>query len=95
MDWKTILTLSAVFAGLAILWPRIESRTRTMLLVVLYIPSLLLILRWTMYRDAWGNLFIALGIGALGFILWWAAYGRNLPPPTSENITVLTDSKEE
>jgi hypothetical protein len=95
MDWKTILILSAVFAGLAILWPRIEPRARTMFLVVLYIPSLLLIVRWTMYRDAWGKLFIALGIGALGFIFWWALYGRKLPPPTSENITVLTDSKDE
>jgi hypothetical protein len=95
MDWKTVLLLATVFSGLGILWPRIEPRTRIMFVVVLYIPSLLLIVRWTMYREAWLNLAISLGIGAIVFVLWWTLYGRKLPPPTSDNITVVTDSDEE
>jgi hypothetical protein len=95
MDWKTILILGLIFSGLSILWPRIESSIRIMFLVVLYLPSVLLIVRWTMFREAWGELLISIGIAAGIFLLWWRLYGRNLPPPTGSKIRVLTDFDDE
>jgi hypothetical protein len=90
MDWRTILILSVVISGLLILWLRIESRIRPPVIIVLYVPSILLILKWSQFREAWTELGTAAIIAVAIFLAWWIPYGRKLPPPKGSQIVVIT-----
>jgi hypothetical protein len=95
VDWRTIFILAVLISGLMILWLRIESRIRPPVFIVVYVPSTLLILKWSQFREAWMELGIAALIGAAIFLTWWAPYGRKLPPPKGSQIRVITDDDEE
>jgi hypothetical protein len=95
MDWRTILILAVLISGLSILWWRVESRIRAPVVIVVYIPSILLILKWTQFRDAWADLGIASFLGIAIFLIWWVPYGRKLAPPKGSEITVLTPDDDD
>lgn len=94
MDWLTITILAIVIAGLLIIWLRIESRIRPPVIIVVYVPSILLILKWSQFRGAWAELGTAALIGVVLFLLWWVPLGRKLPPPKDSPIVVITDDDD-
>jgi hypothetical protein len=95
VDWLTISILAIMIAGLLILWLRIESRIKPPVAIVVYVPSILLILKWSQFREAWVELGTAALIGVSIFLLWWIPYGRKLPPPKESEIKVITDDDSE
>ncbi|MCH7586980.1 MAG: hypothetical protein IIC78_02920 [Chloroflexi bacterium] len=95
MDWSTIILLALVLASLGILWPRIEKHLRPRFALILYLPTIVFILRWSKFRDAWNMLLMAILIAVALFLIWWFGYGRNLPPPTGSTIIVITEDDEE
>ena len=95
MDWLTISILAIVLAGLIILWLRLENRIKPPVIIVVYVPSILLILKWSQFREAWAELGVAASIGLLLFLLWWVPLGRKLPPPKDSPIVVITDEDED
>ena len=95
MDWLTIAILAITIGGLLILWLRIESRIKPPVIIVVYVPSILLILKWSQFREAWAELGIAALIGVIIFLLWWIPYGRKLPPPKGSPIIVITDEDDD
>jgi membrane protease YdiL (CAAX protease family) len=78
-----------------ILWPRLEDRIRPPVFVVVYLPSAVLILKWSQFREAWAELGLAGLIAVAIFLVWWVPYGRKLPPPKGSQIKVITDDDEE
>ena len=95
MDWLTISILAIVIAGLLVLWLRIESRIKPPVIIVVYVPSILLILKWSQFREAWVELGVAALIGLTLFLFWWIPYGRKLPPPKGSPIVVITDDVDD
>ncbi|NIM95726.1 MAG: hypothetical protein GTO18_18655 [Anaerolineales bacterium] len=63
-------------------------------MIVLSLPIMFFLVRWVFYRDSWLEFVVAIGIGALIFLIWWFGYGRKLPPPQESQIVVITDDDE-
>ena len=65
------------------------------MIVVVYFPAFLLILKWSQFREAWIELASAVMIAALIFFVWWIPIGRKLPAPKGSQIVVITDDEDD
>lgn len=89
VDATTILGLTALFFVLALVTLRSERHRRRWIVLLVPVPLTYLIVRWAMYRAAWHETGIALGLGLAALAIWWVAIGRRLPAP-EDTIRVWT-----
>ncbi len=94
MDWQAVIVVAVIFIVLALLLLRIEPRVRRRVALLVAIPLGILIYRWAAYRNAWGELAIALAIAAVALGGWWALIGRRLAPPAGPQIRVWSKDDE-
>ena len=92
MDLWAIPVLAAILTALSIAVIRSDKRRRRRLLLFVPLPLVILVLRWASYRRAWAELASAVALSAAAVLIWWAAYGRRLPPPSDDNIRVWTQN---
>ncbi len=90
MDWQTVVVLAVLTCLVAIALARVEHRQRRRVLLVLPLPALFLLWRWSLYRGVWLEPILGVGLGLLAAWIWWLWRGRHLPAPSSENIRVWT-----
>ena len=88
MDWRTIAVLAVLTCLVTIALLRVERRQRRTVLPVLPLPALLLVWRWSCYRDMWLGPILGIVLGLLASWIWRRLRGRHLPPPTRDNIRV-------
>ncbi len=88
LNWN--LTILFAIAGLFILYGffRVERKGRWVAIFFLAGPVCFLMYALAQIRDHMVELFTALGIAAVAFLLWYLVYGRKMPTPTSDNIKV-------
>jgi hypothetical protein len=79
MDWQALLVLATILFFLLYTLVRIEKRSKRVILIFVALPILVLIIRWTNYRQNWDLTLIAGGLALVGIIIWWFAVGRKLP----------------
>jgi len=88
MAWSNIvgLTGGALIVFFALL--RVERKRLWVVALVLVLPSVWLTVIWANFYHRWPEVLI--GVGAAGLMAggWWLAYGRRLPPATSDAIKV-------
>jgi hypothetical protein len=89
VDVLTILGLGTLLFTLAFVAVRSERRRRRWIILLLPIPTMILVVRWAIYRQAWLETGLASVLAAAAFTLWWLAIGRRLPPP-EDTIRVWT-----
>jgi hypothetical protein len=88
MSWSLTLGLAAVMCLMAFLRLRTEpTRIRVTSWFIVY-PGAVVILLYTWFYSRWIETALAAALAALTVFGWWYAYGRRLPAPTSDNITV-------
>jgi hypothetical protein len=63
-------------------------------MILLLAPGGILLVRWTLFRDAWVETALSLVLGGLAFGLWWGLYGRTLPAPQGSQIRVHREDDE-
>lgn len=90
MDWQTILVLAALTCLVLMALLRVEPRVRKRVWLILPIPAIILLWRWSVYRQVWIEPIVGLALGGLVTAAWWRWRGRRLPPPSSDNIRVWT-----
>ncbi|MCJ7511667.1 MAG: hypothetical protein MUO23_01700 [Anaerolineales bacterium] len=90
MDWQTVVVLAALTCLVSIAMLRVELKQRRRVLLVLPLPALFLLWRWSLYRDVWLEPLLGVGLGLMAAAVWWVRRGRRLPAPTSDNIRVWT-----
>ena len=91
MDWVPVLSLTAIFAGMAVgLIRTVKKGRRRWMITSIPLVVAILALLWAAYRRAWAELGVAAVAAAAIGLGWWFAYGRRLPPPTDDNIRVWT-----
>ena len=90
MDWQTVLVLAVLTCLVTIAMLRVERRQRRRVLWVLPIPALFLLWRWSLFRQVWLEPILGVAAGLLAAWTWWRWRGRQLPPPTTDNIRVWT-----
>ncbi len=90
MDGWTVVVLGVLTWLVVIAMLRVERRQRRKVLLVLPLPALFLLWRWSLYREVWLEPILGIGLGLLAAWIWWRWRGRHLPAPTSDNIRVWT-----
>jgi len=95
LNWN--LTILLAVAGLLILYGvfLVERKGRWIAVIFLAAPVCFMMYRLAQIRDHMVELLTALGMSGLVFLLWYIAYGRQMPKPTSENIKVWTPDDTE
>jgi hypothetical protein len=88
VDWKSAFTIGAAGFVTAVLIIRGEPRIRRGIFLILGLPFIVLVLRWSAYRNAWDVLLAGIGLMLTGVALWWLSIGRRLPPARGSQIRV-------
>jgi hypothetical protein len=91
MNWQSALVVAAIFITLVLAVLRSEPRIRIWIFLLLILPGGVLTIRWAIYRPAWLELMVGMGIGLIIIALWWILVGRKLPPPTGSQVRVWTE----
>jgi hypothetical protein len=95
VNWQTILILTLSIVLLSLVSLRVVKRIRRALFFLLILPSAILIFRWTIFRQAWGELTLALVFASIVIAIWWFLYGKFLAAPAESSIIVLLDDDPE
>ena len=88
MDWQTLLVLASLSCVVTIALVRVDRRQRRRVLLILALPALFLLWRWSLFRGVWLEPILGVAMGWLAAWLWWRVRGRHLPPPDSDTIRV-------
>jgi len=89
MNVPNLLTLSVIFTLMLLIVQRAEAKRRSVVGAVLLLPSLYLIYRWGVYRQQLPVVLVSIAVGLTLNVVFWLAYGRKHPPPSSDEITVI------
>jgi uncharacterized membrane protein YfbV (UPF0208 family) len=84
----TLLVLVLLFVLL-----RVERRALWLVLVLLVLPSIVVVWRWASVGGHLGEAGVALAIALPLTAVWWLAFGRRMPRPTSDSIKVWGQEK--
>jgi hypothetical protein len=88
MSWSLVLGLAAILCLMAFLRLRtVPTRVQVTNWFIVY-PGTAMILLYTWFYSKWVETLLAAALAAAIVAGWWYAYGRGLPAPTSDNITV-------
>lgn len=93
MNLGTIAALTGILLSFALAYLRLPPRPRRWIVILLGIPGLVLLCRWTSFRGAWPEAIVSFAASLLVLWIWWSRWGRHLPPPHAGNIRVW--SKED
>ena len=88
MNWSTVLGLTFLLLIVVFARLRIEKTRVKVADWFLVYPTVVVLFFYAWFFAQWAAVGLSLLItGAIGGA-WWAAYGRRLPSPTSDTITV-------
>jgi hypothetical protein len=88
MSVSTIVGLTALLLLVAFSRLRIEPRRARLANWALVYPTLVLLFFYAWFGGQWINVGVSLALTAVIVLAWWAAWGRKLATPTSDNISV-------
>ncbi len=84
----TLLALMLLFVLL-----RVERRGLWLVLLLIEAPAFVLVGRWASVGGHLGEVGVAVVIALSLTVIWWLAYGRRLPRPSSDSIRVWGQEK--
>jgi hypothetical protein len=79
MDLQNALTVAVLVFLVLLVTIRSERRARRIIVLLVPMPGFYLLVRWAIYRNAWGDFGLGIGIAILGVLVWWLILGRRLP----------------
>ena len=88
MNGSTVFGLTALLLIVAFSRLRIEPRRARLANWALVYPTMVLLFFYAWFGSQWINVGASLTLTAVIVGAWWAAYGRKLATPTSDNISV-------
>ena len=83
VDWPTTILLAVLLFLLGLVALRSERQVRRWIILLLPVPTVYLIVRWAVYRQAWAEAGLAALLGLTFLAAWWRLRGRHLPPSAS------------
>ncbi len=88
MHLQTVALIAALLFIICLAVLRTPRRIRRWVIVLVPLPTAFLMIRWAAYRHAWPDFLAGAGVCFVGLGIWWAAFGRRLPPASDDGIRV-------
>ncbi len=88
MNWQLALGLTVALCIIAFFRLRTEKRRVQVTNWLVVYPGAVMIFLYAWFFSKWMEVGSAVVAMAIIVGVWWVAYGRRLPPPTSDNIKV-------
>ncbi len=88
INWSLAFGFTVVLLLMAVFRLRADRKRVRVVDAFITWPGAIGLLIYAWFYSHWLELLIAAAVSGLIVTVWWVTYGRYLPPPTSDNITV-------